>query len=62
MNIKHSNSVDSKMIIDKYSLDLYGDHLLIVGFRFMPVRSPFEIIKVSEKYDTGTFTGNYSLN
>ena len=58
MNIKHSNSVDSKMIIDKFTVDFYGDHLLIVGFRFMPVRSPFE----TEKYDTGTFTGNFSIN
>jgi len=64
MNIggKHTNAVESRMMIRRITLDYYGDHLLIIGFRYIPVRSPFEIVKVSEKFNTGTFEGNYSLN
>jgi len=58
----YSNSVETKFMIDKFTLDLYGDHLLNTGFRYLPFNSPLKIVKLSEKYQSRCFEGNFSLN
>lgn len=59
---KYTNAVEDRLILDKFSLDMYGDDLIRMGFRYIPVGSPFEIVKVSEKYESKCFEGNFSVN
>jgi len=52
----------NKRLIRKIRLDQYGDSLLNVSFDVQAIYQPFSIQKVSEKFESKSFEGNFSVN
>jgi len=51
-----------KSLIKKAKLDYFGDDLIVIGFQYWKTYQPFEVQRISERYSTGVFHGNFGIN
>jgi len=51
-----------KSLIKRTTQDCFGDGLIIVGFQYWKTYQPFSVQRISERYSTGVFHGNFGVN
>jgi len=65
MNIggKHTNAVESRMMIRRITLDYYGDSLLKIGFSYkINLDDEMRIIRIPDQIRTKAFEGTFSVS